>query len=480
MLWGCSPAGNTNSIPSSPAAPDEPLSPGNNLTDLPSGSGINWNKTINGGGNLTRTVNDQDIYFIVSFNPPYDIVDLSHNDNDSFVTIYKPVFSCFASDEVNNAVNAIIENETNRYILDSDKAFAVTNDLENGIYYRKNGWLGFYVEIVGNYINISVERMINCYSYILDESEYEEFKESVVFSYITENYCLDLKTGARLTIEDLFYSNCNLGRLLGVTTASALDSWDTPLKRPFRGLPSGWTDFCLSSDGELILSFPESNPYTTANASISIPLWKLREHIRIEATDMSLLSKLGSENYADFESEPYIHYLMNTDFTVVTLEKDGIDIMQVVQHKSGDYGLENINTQIESLCKEMATFVPKDAEFEHDPTIMKECYVNANIVSVSLSLAFTYDGKWQIKELRASFDLITGKRLTAGDMVHFEHPDLSESLSYLPSPMPKDIAESINACLNQYGTAIVGWNEGMNSAYIERRFINTDLWRNLE
>lgn len=492
MLWGCTPAKtaeqgpinpNEPTTPDAPATPDEPVTPiepENPVAELPAGSGIDWNKTISGGGKLTRSADDESVYYIVSFNPPYDMEDLSYNDNDSFVTIYKPVFSCFASDAVNDAVNAIIEQETADYISDSNEAFSVTNDVENGLYYRKNGWASFYVEIVGNYINISFERMINCYSYVLDESEYEEFVESVAFEYTTNNYCLDLKTGKRLTIEDIFYSDCDLGKLLGVAIASSLDSWDNSLKRPFRGLPEKWTDFSLTSGGELIIRFPESNPYTTAGASIAIPLWKLREHIRIGDTDMSLVTKLGTEDYEDFESEPYTHYLTNTDFTVVTLEKDGVDIMQVVQHKAGEYGLGSINPEIEKMCREMAAKIPSDIIWEYEPTINKECYVNANIVSVSLSLAFSVDGKWSLNEMRASFDLETGKRLTAGDIALLDHPDIDASLAYLSTPMPDNIAESTNACLNQYGTAIIGWGNGQYSAFIERRFINTDLWRNIK
>ena len=474
MLFGCSPKKSEikSQQGTTPSTPDKVTSP------LPSGSGIDWNKTVSGGGNTNRPIDATPFYYTVAFNPPCTYDEYTDNSEGSYFSISKPVFDCFSNDDVNKSVNEFIENSSEKFFQDAQTMLSMKNDPENNLYYHKNGYGGFYVETVGNYVNINFERMLNCYSYSKDENGYEVYKDQVITEFTNELCCISLKTGKLLTIEDIFYDDCDMGKLLGIAIASALDSWDTSLKRPFRGLPANWTNFCLSNE-DLKIAFPQQNPYTTYGSVIAIPLWRMREHIFMEDTDMSLIKELGEEDFADFVSKPYTSYLTNTDFRIVTMKRDGIDIMQLLQHKEGSYATDAINVEIEKLCRDIVKNIPTNTVFDYEPAINSECYVIANIATVTLSLSYSQNGIWSINELRATFDLESGKRYKAGDFITFS-PQLYDSISYVTVPIPENIAETDNLSITAYGGAIFGWDNGNASAFVDAELVNKSLWRNIK
>ena len=483
MLFGCSANTYHNDHTQKPeddsSQPQKPEPPENEKVQspLPSTDTIDWNKTISGGGFVPR-VSSLPLYYTMAFNPPCVYDDYTISSDGVYFNISKPVFSCFYKEEVNESVNGFIESVSQKYLEDAQKMLSLEDDAESNLYYHKNGYGSFNVEIVGNYVNISFERMLNCYSYSKDEQGYEVYIDHVITEFTNELCCISLETGALLTIENVFYTDCDLGRLLGVAIASQLDTWDSSLKRPFRGLPAGWSNFRITNEC-LEIAFPQQNPYTTYGSVLKIPLWEVRDHLFIEDTDMTLIKELGSEDFEDFVSEPFTYYLKNTDLSIVTLNRDGIDIVQLLKHKAGNYATEQINVEIEKLCRSINHNVPKNTVFDYEPAINIECYAISNIVTVSLSLSYSVNGSWSINELRATFDLETGKRYKAKDIIFFS-PQLYESISYVSVPIPADVSETENVAVTPYGGAIFGWDNGNASAFVEGKFMNTSIWRNIK
>lgn len=497
LLWGCthdipdmpvtpSDTGTSDPAPSPPedTAPDDPPPADDDphkpvqISPLPSAGGIDWNNVISGGGNAVKPDTYSVPVYLTYMHLPSEQRDLSPDD-EHMMSVYAPVFSCFKDKQAQQKLNDFIDSLVQGYLEKTEglyESYKSSQAADPGLHTRPFGWCGVGTEMVGGYLSLSFEYMYSCETYTLDEQGNERYQGSVDSFYSTDLYCLDPATMDVLTIEDIFYNDCDLGRLLGKCIAQSLDSESIELKRPFRGLPSGWTGFCISGS-ELRIKFPSSNPYEQYGVTAAIPLWKLRHSLCLRDSNTELLD--FGYMPEDERPTPSVCVFENSDFSAEVYEEGSERLLRIVQHSEGDYAIEKINADMKDMYYALASLRPDDGSFDFPPQLNKECYILANLVTVSYSLSVKVNDQWHLLQHCAVYDLKTGDRLKADDVVVIDE-NFKKDNAYLTTSIPDDLGSSSNLFINAYGSAIICWDNGKASAWAGPRHLKTDIWRNVE
>jgi len=243
----------------------------------------------------------------------------------------------------------------------------------------------------------------------------------------TWDLVMDLETGKRLTkLTDLFDETVDVGALFNSWMAEALASraGTGELKRPFRGLPQGFSNFCLTMTS-IILTLPEGNPITPGRDVHYLSLWELAPHMPALANN--------SADYV-YLSEPLKPYLMHND----SIKTEGLDLTLPftvgagVRLKGGadQTVMDKINAELEALEQSVMdlSVLPEELQnfAKHEKTwgsFEGWALGYGDLITVQYSLYMNLDQQYRTQYYSLTFDRRTGQRLTAADLLTQEGKD---------------------------------------------------------
>ncbi|MBQ3824009.1 MAG: hypothetical protein II808_02245, partial [Clostridia bacterium] len=307
-------------------------------------------------------------------------------------------------------------------------------------------------------------------------------------SYTDDYFVFSLKTGERLSLADLFYSDSDYAERLNTLIAKDLDEAYDGIKRPFEGIPENYENFRLTSSGDLDITFPEQNPYTEYSYTVVIPFWKLRDIIALAPTDMSFLSEEAltvPDSYGDTASISDI-YFENSDyiFDIETLDNGDTGIkLRSTDPDAPD--LTEINNTLEKYNADvLASEAWQKAKADQYNEVNYDCNVTVNLVNINISVyygEYNDEGNWEYDDygLRSCYDLNTGKELFLSDVITSE----ADVVSYIngdiatdsdaPFAPPANFSEGVPVNVVSYGASFV--YDG-DYYYVDSEYINPSIW----
>lgn len=226
----------------------------------------------------------------------------------------------------------------------------------------------------------------------------------------------DLGSGQPLALSDLFFSGSDYHALLDGKIAAMLSGEE--LKRPFRGLPEDYPYIWV--DQGLQVSFPPSNPYTTGSRYFFIPLEDLYtvsgmffEDPSPYLADSAAVSFTSVDLPVELSSVPLSAALLPEGESIVAPRLRGGDpsVADAVNAALDKY--ETRFSTLDYLPEALAGSLP---DWEQTSLSVNVRTV-ACVLIVSYDSYFSGDGNWAYRSDSLLFDLRTGQRLTAADLL---------------------------------------------------------------
>lgn len=238
----------------------------------------------------------------------------------------------------------------------------------------------------------------------------------------TWDLVVDLQTGKRLTrLTELFDETVDVGALFNGWLAERLadQSGNWELKRPFRGLPQNYSNFCVTMTS-MILTLPEGNPITPERQVFYMPLWELAPHMPALAN--------STADYVHLD-EPLQPYLMPNDGLLVDSLQLELPFGQGfgIRLKSGadQPVLDTINADLAALEASVLDLSVLPEELRNFAA-HKETWGSfdgwalgyGNLLTVQYSLYMNLDQQYRTQHYSLTYDRTTGQRLTAADLLN--------------------------------------------------------------
>lgn len=318
--------------------------------------------------------------------------------------------------EINKAVQARVDGWTlNALTADTLGALLMGHPTAEA----SNAWFQIYstVTLVGSLL--SVELVCE------EQISYQDAEGSWLGNHVAQSetwdLVVDLATGQRLTnLTELFDETVDVGALFNSWMAEELAprAGTGELKRPFRGLPQDFSNFCLTMTS-IILTLDEGNPITPGRDVHYMSLWELAPHMPALANN--------SADYV-YLSEPLKPYLMHND----SIRTEGLELALPftvgagVRLKSGadQAVLDKINAELEALEKAVidGSILPEELQnFAKNEKTWGSfdgwALGYGDLITVQYSLYMNLDQQYRTQYYSLTFDRRTGQRLTAADLL---------------------------------------------------------------
>ncbi|MBQ7624340.1 MAG: hypothetical protein IJS65_03575 [Clostridia bacterium] len=409
---------------------------------LPSSEGIDWNKTASGKGKAARPAGFELPISFTSASLPYKTHNIEYHYDDVKINAYMPDLFYIGDEAVREKLTSFCKGMLNDF-FDEVLALEVPNKPDRVT--SAEAYASCYTDVLSDYIviNFTTSYYFTTYRYDENGNTVYDDPDEPLSGYTDDYFVFDLRTGERLMLADLFYSDADYAERLNTIIAKDLDEEYDGIKRPFEGIPENYENFRLSSGGGLDITFPDENPYTEYSYTVSIPLWKIRDIIALKPTDEALFSeeaKTSPDQYGD-TLKLYDVYLDNSDyiFDIETLE-NGDTTIKLRSTDPDAPDLTEINETLKKINDDvLASDAWQKAKKDEYNEVNYDCSVTVNLVNINISVYYgTYDdeGNWQYDDYgsRACYDLNTGKQLFLSDVITSE----AEAVSYINGDLAAD------------------------------------------
>ncbi len=470
------------------ASPEEPAPEEPQLARLPVTDGINWNALASGGGTAVRPAGFETPISYTTVYFPTENKEINYSDGPLYVTISLPDLDFLTNKQAADKITSLLRTDGGIFL---EKAKSFELPYKEGYVTSANGYCYFYFEIVGQYISVTADASFNANTSKENPDGSWEWGEDFVSEYYNEFYCFDAKTGERLTVADVFFTDCDYAALLNPMIASYLynESWEDPI-RPFRGLPEGYKSFAVYSGG-LVISLPADSPYTQYSFNVDIPFWSIRQGFDLKPTDKADFKEKyfikTDEN--EYPAEINARVMENSDYSFMTLHDDDPNSPSgiVLSCRSADppASLDKINAEIAKLFKEIKdSDVYKNADKDLYLYVDTVSSVYSNVFSFTISFNYAVnkgndDYEYFGVERRGSFDLLTGEEIFLSDAVLSEEACIEylKQNEWNPPDFPSGFSKELPVCVYADGLSFVYEEEYF---YVNASVLRPDLWRNIK
>ena len=451
---------------------------------LPSSGGIDWNNTAKGKGKVSRPADFVKPISFTTASIPYKTHNIEYHYDDILITAYLPDMYFIGDDTIRDKISTFCKSSIDAFI-DEVTSLPVPNKPDRVT--SAEAYASCYCTVVSNYItvNVNTSYYFTTYRYDDDGRTVYDDPDEPLSAYTDEYSVFDLRTGERLSISDLFYSDSNYADIINAFIAKDLDESFDDLKRPFKGIPKDYNGFSLSSSGYLDIIFPEVNPYTDYSYTVEIPFWALRNDICLEPAEKTLFSDEALTVPDDFGDTLLIYdmYFNNSDYVFDTALSDNGESTVSIRSTDPDApDLAPVNELLKKCNDDvLASDVWQKAKADEFSEINYDCSVIVNIVNISISAYYSdmdTSGEWDYYDYvrQACFDLNTGKELFLSDVITSE-ADLINNMNGNSDEnfaLPEGFSLGTPVSISSYG---LSFTYGDRFFYADNSVINNSVWR---
>ncbi len=239
----------------------------------------------------------------------------------------------------------------------------------------------------------------------------------VILGHEQEALLFDLADGRLLSLGDLFYAGSDYHAVIDRQIAKMLG--EDELKRPFRGLPDDYPYIWV--DHGIQVSLPENNPYTVGSRYFYIPLEELYavsgmllEDPSPYLADSAVVTLSAVDLLVELTSAPLSSPLLAGGETTLSPRlRGGVEpaVADAVNSSLAQY-----ETRFSS-----ADYLPESLSSSLDSwdwtNLSADVDIVGSVLMVSYNSEFSGPDSWTYQTDCLLFDLYTGRRLTAADLL---------------------------------------------------------------